>query len=179
MSQIVNILNYVYLFINKYKIGTSNLLTFYYIYIYISIFISHNQFKRTSQRDKQNHRRDTRHLIIIKHWCSEIRCIFDGKGRLMYINQKAKYSFFKNILLTRYRSSPVIIGTWQRNGTNPSTTTKANTTNDGGSKTFLYNLLKKNMVAYINRYVTDYVSDLRQVGGFLRFPPPIKLTATI
>ena len=23
------------------------------------------------------------------------------------------------------------------------------------------------------------VSDLRQVGGFLRFPPPIKLTATI
>jgi hypothetical protein len=47
----------------------------------------------------------------------------------------------------------------QRNGTNPSTTTKANTTNDGGSKTFLYNLLKKNMVAYINRYVTDYVSD--------------------
>ena len=31
-------------------------------------------------------------------------------------------------------------------------------------------------------YVIKFVSDLRQVGGFLlvlRFPPPIKLTATI
>jgi len=27
--------------------------------------------------------------------------------------------------------------------------------------------------------VIKFVSDLRQVGGFLRFPPPIKLTATI
>ena len=25
-------------------------------------------------------------------------------------------------------------------------------------------------------YVIKFVSDLRQVGGFLRFPPPIKLT---
>ena len=33
-----------------------------------------------------------------------------------------------------------------------------------------------------NNYVVKFVSDLRQVGGFLRvfqFPPPIKLTATI
>ena len=33
----------------------------------------------------------------------------------------------------------------------------------------------------IQHYVTKFVSDLRQVGGFLRavlFPPPIKLTAT-
>jgi hypothetical protein len=28
-------------------------------------------------------------------------------------------------------------------------------------------------------YVMKFVSDLWQVGGFLRFPPPIKLTATI
>ena len=28
-------------------------------------------------------------------------------------------------------------------------------------------------------YVLKFVSDLRQVGCFLRFPPPIKLTATI
>ena len=42
MSQIVNILNYVYLFINKYKIGTSNLLTFYFIYIYLSLFLITN-----------------------------------------------------------------------------------------------------------------------------------------
>jgi hypothetical protein len=28
-------------------------------------------------------------------------------------------------------------------------------------------------------YVIKFVSDLRQVGCFLRFPPPIKLTATI
>jgi hypothetical protein len=27
-------------------------------------------------------------------------------------------------------------------------------------------------------YVIKFVSDLRQIGGFLRFPPPIKLTAT-
>jgi len=34
----------------------------------------------------------------------------------------------------------------------------------------------------IQPYVIKFVSDLRQVGGFLRvllFPPPIKLTATI
>jgi hypothetical protein len=34
----------------------------------------------------------------------------------------------------------------------------------------------------IQHYVLKFVSDLRQVGGFLwalRFPPPIKLTATI
>ena len=32
---------------------------------------------------------------------------------------------------------------------------------------------------YSIQYVIKFVSDLRQVGGFLRFPPPIKLTATI
>jgi hypothetical protein len=34
----------------------------------------------------------------------------------------------------------------------------------------------------IQQYVIKFLSDLRQVGGFLRvlrFPPPIKLTATI
>ena len=31
----------------------------------------------------------------------------------------------------------------------------------------------------IQHYVIKFVSDLRQLGGFLRFPPPIKLTATI
>ena len=34
----------------------------------------------------------------------------------------------------------------------------------------------------IQRYVIKFVRDLRQVGGFLRvlrFPPPIKLTATL
>ena len=31
----------------------------------------------------------------------------------------------------------------------------------------------------IQHYVIKFVRDLRQVGGFLRFPPPIKLTATI
>ena len=34
----------------------------------------------------------------------------------------------------------------------------------------------------IQHYVVKFVSDLQQVGGFLqalRFPPPIKLTATI
>ena len=34
----------------------------------------------------------------------------------------------------------------------------------------------------IQHYVINFVSDLRQVGGFLRVihvPPPIKLTATI
>ena len=29
----------------------------------------------------------------------------------------------------------------------------------------------------IQNYVIKFVSDFRQVGGFLRFPPPIKLTA--
>jgi hypothetical protein len=28
----------------------------------------------------------------------------------------------------------------------------------------------------IQHYVIKFVSDLQQVGGFLRFPPPIKLT---
>jgi hypothetical protein len=31
----------------------------------------------------------------------------------------------------------------------------------------------------VQHYVIKFVSDLRQVGGFLRFPPPIELTATI
>jgi hypothetical protein len=35
----------------------------------------------------------------------------------------------------------------------------------------------------IQHYVINFVSDLRQIGGFLwvllRFPPPIKLTATL
>ena len=39
-----------------------------------------------------------------------------------------------------------------------------------------------NPVQAIQHYVIKFVSDLLQVGGFLRvlrFPPPIKLTATI
>jgi len=31
----------------------------------------------------------------------------------------------------------------------------------------------------VQHYVIKFVSDLRQVSGFLRFPPPRKLTATI
>jgi len=31
----------------------------------------------------------------------------------------------------------------------------------------------------IKHYVMQFVSDLRQVSDFLRFPPPIKLTPTI
>jgi len=31
----------------------------------------------------------------------------------------------------------------------------------------------------VQHYVIKFVSDLWQVGGFLQFPPPIKLTATI
>jgi hypothetical protein len=37
-------------------------------------------------------------------------------------------------------------------------------------------------VYWIQHYVIKFVSDLRQVGGFLRvlgLPPPIKLTTTI
>jgi hypothetical protein len=34
-------------------------------------------------------------------------------------------------------------------------------------------------VYLIQHYVIKFVSDFRQVGGFLRFPPPIKLIATI
>ena len=34
-------------------------------------------------------------------------------------------------------------------------------------------------IIYYVYYVIKFVSDLRHVGGFLRFPPPIKLTATI
>ena len=31
----------------------------------------------------------------------------------------------------------------------------------------------------MQHYVIKFIFDLRQIGGFLRFPPPIKLTATI
>ena len=34
-------------------------------------------------------------------------------------------------------------------------------------------------VSSVQHCVIKFVSDLRQIGGFLRFPPPIKLTATI
>ncbi len=42
--------------------------------------------------------------------------------------------------------------------------------------------LDQDEVYSIQHYVMKFVSDLRQVGGFLRvlrFPPPIKLTTTI
>ena len=31
----------------------------------------------------------------------------------------------------------------------------------------------------VQQYVIKFVSDLQQAGSFLRFPPPIKLNATI
>jgi hypothetical protein len=31
----------------------------------------------------------------------------------------------------------------------------------------------------MHHYMIKYVSDLWQIGGFFRFPPPIKLTSTI
>jgi hypothetical protein len=34
-------------------------------------------------------------------------------------------------------------------------------------------------VYLIQHYVIKFVSDLRQVGGFLRFPPPLKMTTMI
>ena len=44
------------------------------------------------------------------------------------------------------------------------------------------NVVNSNPTQAIQHYVIQFVSDLRQVGGFIRvhrFPPPIKLTATI
>jgi hypothetical protein len=44
------------------------------------------------------------------------------------------------------------------------------------------NVVSSNPTQAMQHYVIKFVSDLRQVGGFLlvlRFPPPIKLTATI
>jgi len=43
-------------------------------------------------------------------------------------------------------------------------------------------VMSSNPAQAIQHYVIKFVSDLQQVGGFLRefwFPPPIKLTATI
>jgi hypothetical protein len=37
----------------------------------------------------------------------------------------------------------------------------------------------RDVLDLIQHYVIKFVSDLRQVGSFLRCPPPIKLTATI
>jgi hypothetical protein len=39
--------------------------------------------------------------------------------------------------------------------------------------------LAQGEVYSIHYYVIKFVSDLQQVGGFLRFPPSIKLTAMI
>ena len=48
---------------------------------------------------------------------------------------------------------------------------------------FTTNVVSSNLVygaVYsIQHYEIKFVSELRQVGGFLRFPPPITLTATI
>ena len=40
-------------------------------------------------------------------------------------------------------------------------------------------ILNKVYNFYSVHYVIKFVSDLQQVGGFLWFPPPIKLTTTI
>ena len=44
---------------------------------------------------------------------------------------------------------------------------------------FTTNVVSSNPVQAIQHYVIKFVSDLQQVGGFLRFLPPIKLTTTI
>jgi hypothetical protein len=43
----------------------------------------------------------------------------------------------------------------------------------------VFNATFNNIVYSIQHYVIKFVSDLRQFGVFLRFPPPIKLTTTI
>ena len=40
-------------------------------------------------------------------------------------------------------------------------------------------IIKQYNISSKEHYVIKFVSDLPQVDGFLRFPPPIKLTATI
>jgi hypothetical protein len=46
--------------------------------------------------------------------------------------------------------------------------------------TNIYNMFRVRVMVFnaIQYYVIKFVSDLWQVGGFLRSPPPIKLTAT-
>ena len=49
--------------------------------------------------------------------------------------------------------------------------------------TYIYNICYDSSVAHgevymILHYVITFVSDLRQVDDFLRFPPPIQLTTT-
>ena len=39
--------------------------------------------------------------------------------------------------------------------------------------------LTPDLCSFVQHHVIKFVSDLRQVGGFLQFPQPIKLTATI
>ena len=41
------------------------------------------------------------------------------------------------------------------------------------------NVVSSNHSQAVQQYVINFVSDLRQVGGFLRFLPPIKQTAMI
>jgi hypothetical protein len=41
------------------------------------------------------------------------------------------------------------------------------------------NVVSSNPTQAIQHSAIKFVSDLRQVGGFLWFPPPIKVTATI
>ena len=57
---------------------------------------------------------------------------------------------------------------------------------DGLSSVYIYNYWDRRayvmvvIVWYsIQHYVIKFVSDLREVGSFLRFPPPIKLTTMI
>jgi hypothetical protein len=42
-------------------------------------------------------------------------------------------------------------------------------------KLWVWTLLRRG----VQHYVIKFVSDLRQVSGFLQFPPPIKLATTI
>jgi hypothetical protein len=52
-------------------------------------------------------------------------------------------------------------------------------------KVHILKIITRDILMYlqgVQHYVIKFVSDMRQVGGFLRvlrFPPPIKLTATI
>jgi len=99
---------------------------------------------------------------------------------LLYRRQKVSHKFvvrhhvyFKNVYI--YCGAVVVVIVWWLDLQLPvqsmSITTKHVSSNPVHGRVYL-----------IQHYVIKFVSDLRQVGGFLQllwFPPPIKLTATI
>ena len=98
-------------------------------------------------------------MVFISYWHIHIQC--------MYIVVNIKFILLQAFLYCFTGPSIVIVLDLQLPMRSVPITTNIVSSSPAHSEVYL-----------IQHYVIKFFSDLRRVGGFLRFPPPIKLTTT-